>query len=96
VVLGRPSLETLQWTQALERLSPTHLFAEAIIAVLSPTTRALGPIFLEQLEGAVMGTPLPLDQSLLLAWPQTVGLLAATTLLFTIGYVLFQRQEVRA
>jgi ABC-2 type transport system permease protein len=96
VLLGRPSLETLQWTQALERLSPTHLFAEAIIAVLSPTTRALGPIFLEQLEGAVMGTPLPLDQSLLLAWPQTVGLLAATTLLFTIGYVLFQRQEVRA
>jgi hypothetical protein len=60
------------------------------------TTRALGPIFLEQLEGAVMGTPLPLDQSLLLAWPQTVGLVAATALLFTVGYVLFQRQEVRA
>jgi ABC-2 type transport system permease protein len=96
VLLGRPSLETLQWTQALERLSPTHLFAEAVIAVLSPTTRTLGPIFIDQLEGAVMGTPLPLGQSLLLAWPQTVGLLAATALLFTAGYVLFQRQEVRA
>jgi len=96
VLLGRPSLETLQWQQALERFSPTHLFGEAILAVLSPTTRALGPIFLEQLEGAVIGSPLPLDQSLLLAWPQTVGLLAATIVLFVIGYVTFQRQEVRA
>jgi ABC-2 type transport system permease protein len=96
VLLGRPSLETLQWQQALERLSPTHLFGEAILAVLSPTTRALGPIFLEQLEGAVIGSPLPLDQSLLLAWPHIVGLLAATIVLFVIGYVTFQRQEVRA
>jgi hypothetical protein len=63
-------VQTLQWQQALERLSTTHLFGEAIIAVLSPVTRALGPIFLEQLEGAVMGAPLPLGQSLLLAWPR--------------------------
>jgi len=96
VLLGRPSLETLQWQQALERLSPTHLFGEGVIAILSPSTRTLGPIFLEQLEGAVIGSPLPLDQSLLLAWPQLVGLLAATILLFAIGYVTFQRQEVRA
>jgi ABC-2 type transport system permease protein len=96
VLLGRPSLETLQLTQALERLSPTHLFGEAVVAVLSPMTRTFGPIFLDQLEGAVMGTPLPFGQSLLLAWPQTVGLIAATILLFVIGYVTFQRQEVRA
>ncbi len=96
ILLGRPSLETLQWQQALERLSPTHLFAEGLVAVLSPTTRALGPIFLEQLEGAVIGTPLPFWQSLLLAWPQMVGLVAATILLFAISYVAFQRQEVRA
>ena len=96
ILLGRPSLETLQWTQALERLSPTHLFGEAVIAVLSPMTRTLGPIFLEQIEGAVMGMPLPFGQSLLLAWPQTVGLIAATILMFAAGYVTFQRQEVRA
>jgi len=59
-------------------------------------TRTFGPIFLDQLEGAVMGMPLPFGQSLLLAWPQTVGLIAATILLFAIGYVTFQRQEVRA
>jgi ABC-2 type transport system permease protein len=96
ILLGRPSLETLQLTQALERLSPTHLFGEAVVAVLSPMTRTFGPVFLDQLEGAVMGTPLPFGQSLLLAWPQTVGLIAATILLFVIGYVTFQRQEVRA
>jgi ABC-2 type transport system permease protein len=96
ILLGRPSLETLQWTQALERLSPTHLFGEAVVAVLSPMTRTFGPIFLDQLEGAVMGMPLPFFQSLLLAWPQTVGLIAATVLLFVLGYVTFQRQEVRA
>jgi ABC-2 type transport system permease protein len=96
ILLGRPSLETLQWQQVLERLSPTHLFGEGVIAILSPSTRALGPIFLEQLQGAVIGSPLPFAQSLLLAWPQLVGLLAATILLFALGYVTFQRQEVRA
>jgi ABC-2 type transport system permease protein len=29
-------------------------------------------------------------------WAQIVGLIAATILLFVAGYVLFQRQEVRA
>jgi hypothetical protein len=43
--------------QTLERLSPTHLFGEAVVAV------TFGPIFLDQLEGAVMGTPLPFIQS---------------------------------
>ena len=44
-----------------------------MLAVLSPTTRALGPVFLDQLRGAVMGAPLPFGESLLIAWPQTVG-----------------------
>ena len=96
VLLGRPSIDTLVWQHTLGLLSPNQLFGEAVIAVLSPMTRTLGPIFLEQLEGAVMGTPLPLAQSLLIAWPQAIGLIAATILLFVIGYVVFQRQEVRA
>jgi ABC-2 type transport system permease protein len=96
VLFNQPSPETLAWQQGLERLSPTQLFGEATVAVLSPMTRSLGPIFLSQLEGAVIGTPLPLAQSLLIAWPQVVGLAAATILLFVLGYVAFQRQEVRA
>jgi ABC-2 type transport system permease protein len=95
-LLGIPSLPTLQWTQGLSRLSPNDLFNEAVVAVLSPDTRSLGPIFLSQLQGAVMGAPLPLGQSLMLAWPQAVSLVAGTIVLFAIGYVSFQRQEVRA
>jgi ABC-2 type transport system permease protein len=96
LMLGRPPIETLEWTQGLARLSPNQLFAESVEAILSPMTRSLGLIFVSQLEGAVMGTPLPLGQSILIAWPQAVGLIAATILLFVIGYVVFQRQEVRA
>ena len=65
-------------------------------AILSPTTRTLGSVFLEQLRGAVMGAPLPFGESVMIAWPQTVGLIAGTIVLFVVGYVLFQRQEVRA
>jgi ABC-2 type transport system permease protein len=64
-------------------------------AILSPATRSLGPVFLEQLQGAV-SAPLPLGQSLIIAWPQTVGLIAGMIVLFVAGYVVFQRQEVRA
>ena len=46
--------------------------------------------------GAVPGAPLPFGQSLLIAWPPIVGLIAATILIFVVGYLIFQRQEVRA
>ena len=82
--------------QMLARLSPSTLFGETVLAILHPTTRTLGPVYLSQLEGAVMGAPLPLSQSLLVAWPQIVGLIAASILLFVGSYVAFQRQEVRA
>jgi len=95
-LLGLPTPATLEWTQGLLRLSPNDLFSEVILAVLSPDTRSLGPIFLSQLQGAVLGAPLPLGQSLMLAWPQAVSLIATTIVLFVIGYISFQRQEVRA
>ncbi|MEJ2596990.1 MAG: ABC transporter permease [Anaerolineales bacterium] len=80
----------------LSRLSPNTLYAESMIAILRPEIRSLGIVLPIQLEGAVMGTPLPLNQSLLLVWPQLTGLIGITILLFALGYVLFQRQEIRA
>jgi ABC-2 type transport system permease protein len=82
--------------QMLARLSPSTLFGEVVLAILNPSTRTLGPIYLSQLQGAVIGAPLPLAESLIIAWPQIVGLIAGTILLFALGYVIFQRQEVRA
>jgi len=94
--LGLDTPDTAIWTQLLQRFSPNDLFGEAMLAVLSPTTRTLGPVFLDQLRGAVMGAPLPFGESVMIAWPQTVGLIACTIVLFVAGYILFQRQEVRA
>lgn len=95
-LLGLPTLATLEWTQALQRVSPNHLFGEVVLAVLSPATRSLGPIFLDQLQGAVNGAPLTFLDSLAIAWPQAVALIAGTIVLFSASYVAFQRQEVRA
>lgn len=92
-------LETLVTAvQIFARLSPATLYQEIMVVILDPSTRFLGPIYLylNQLQGAVMGAPLPLNQSLLIAWPQIVSLIASTIVVFVIGYVIFQRQEVRA
>ncbi|MFL4980627.1 MAG: ABC transporter permease [Xanthobacteraceae bacterium] len=94
--LGLPTPETTELQTALARLSPGTLFAEVVLALLDPTTRALGPIYLSQLQGAVVGAPLPMIESVMMALPQIVGLIAGTIVLFVIGYVVFQRQEVRA
>jgi ABC-2 type transport system permease protein len=94
--LGLETPATGLWAQFLLRFSPNDLFGEAMLAILSPTTRTLGAVFLDQLRGAVMGAPLPLSESIMIAWPQTVGLIASTIVLFVAGYITFQRQEVRA
>ena len=98
LLLGIPSPDTEAWQLALARISPNQLFAEAVLTILSPTTRSLGPLFdqLRSLQGAVIGSALPLRESLLIAWPQVVGLIAGAIVLFVATYVAFQRQEVRA
>lgn len=81
---------------ALSRFSPNTLYSEAMLALLQPTLRSVGFILPIQLEGAVLGAPLPVSQSLAIIWPQVTGLIAATIVLFALGYMLFQRQEIRA
>lgn len=80
----------------IQRISPITLYAETAIILLQPAVRSLGIVLPIQLDRAVLGTPLPIDQSLLLIWPHLTGLVAATILLFALGYVIFQRQEIRA
>jgi len=82
--------------QGLSRISPNVLYGEATLALLNPATRSLGLLFPSQLSGALMGAPLPLSASLGLVWPQIAGMIAALIVLFTIAYVSFQRQEIRA
>ncbi len=88
-------LRNWTWRQNLSRFSPAILYWEAITTILTPEIRTLGPVFLEQIEGAIPGT-LPLGQSLLLIWPHLTGLVAATLLCFAASYIIFMRQEIRA
>jgi ABC-2 type transport system permease protein len=89
-------LHTVNVGLGIARISPNTLFGETTLAFLNPETRALGPVLSSQMQGAVTGSPLPFGQSLLLVWPQLTGLVASVIVLFTIAYVTFQRQEVRA
>ena len=50
----------------LARLSPSALFAEVVLALLDPTTRALGPVYMHQLQGAVVGAASVFTESLLM------------------------------
>lgn len=82
--------------QAISRVSPATLYGEISVMLLDPSSRSVGPLFLGQLQGALIGAPLSTFQSLVIIWPQISGMVAAMLLLFTIAYVIFQRQEVRA
>ncbi len=88
-------LHTVEIGQGLARISPNTLFSETTLAFLNPSTRSLGLVLQSQMQGAVNG-PLPFGESVALVWPQVTGMLASFIVLFTIAYVLFQRQEVRA
>src|SRR6266702_2766568 len=95
-------LGQLSTQQAFARVSPGALYGEIVAVVLDPSVRStqqpllasMGLTLLER--GAIPGAPLPLLQSVLVVWAQIVSLVAATILLFVAGYVVFQRQEVRA
>lgn len=79
----------------LMRINPGQLFSEATTTLLMPSVRSLGPLTMEQVEGAIP-SPLPLGQSLLLVWPQVTGLIAGTLLFFALAYHYFMRKEIRS
>ncbi|MGK9165523.1 ABC transporter permease [Inquilinus limosus] len=91
-----PNIEHVETARALSRISPNGLFAEITVALLNPATRTLGPVLYSDLDGALIGAPLPAGQSFLLVWPQFPALIAAVIVLFVLAYLVFLRQEVRA
>ena len=82
--------------QTIERISPKTLYVESSRAVLSPLVVSLDVTSPESSEGLLPDTQLDLRQSLLLAWPQIVALIAVTVFLFGATYIAFMRQEIRA
>lgn len=92
-VMGMVNNQNVQ--QAISRVSPSTLFEEATIVVLSPNVRTLGPLLLSDVIGMVQA-PLPLAQSLLIVWPQIALLISLTLVCFAIAYAYFMREEIRA
>lgn len=92
------SLANAKFKLNLARVSPTTLYQESSAVLLIPETRTLDilGVLLVQNEPAAVPNPLSLGQSLLVIWPQAVGLVAATALCFAGAYISFMRQEVRA
>ena len=79
-------------------ISPSRLFTEATQATLDPSIQTLDvSTYLELNQNqSALPSVLSLEQSLLLVWPQFVGLIALTSGAFAVAYVSFMRQEVRA
>jgi ABC-2 type transport system permease protein len=85
----------LQAEVTLSRISPLTLFSESSTLLLDPTERTVDLVTFDQINRAIV-SDLTLGQSLLVVWPQIVGMIALTAALFAIAYVMFMRQEVRA
>ena len=84
-----------KFSLGLMRLAPSELFNEATTTLLMPSIRSLGPLTMEQLQGAIP-SPLPLGESIMIVWSQLTGLIAATVVCFAISYIVFMRREVRS
>ena len=80
---------------SLLRISPIELYNEVTNTLLMPSLRSLGPLSMEQVQGAIP-SPLPIGQSLLVSFPQLTGLIAVTLLCFGLSYIIFMRREVRS
>ncbi len=79
----------------LDRFSPYYLYCEAASTLLNPNIRTLGITTQASYSGAV-ASYLSFDQSVLLIWPHLTCMLALTIAAFTISYIAFMRQEIRA
>ncbi len=79
----------------LNRISPYYLYSEAASTIMNPSVRAVNAVTVKQAQGAISGY-LSFGQSLLLVWPNLVGILALMTAAFGGSYIGFMRQEIRS
>lgn len=88
-------MDNYELEQSLNRLSPYYLYCEAVSTILNPNVRTIGITTQASLSGA-LASYLTFDQSVLLVWPHLTCMLALTMAAFTVAYISFMRQEIRA
>jgi ABC-2 type transport system permease protein len=98
-------IRAAQTQNFIKRLSPHTLYTEASRVLLIPidpvasgsfTPATIDEVIQASDQRRYVGSRLSIEQSLLLVWPQVVGLVALTTVMFAGAYVAFMRQEIRA
>jgi len=97
-------IRAAQTQNLIRRMSPHTLYSEAATVLLIPndpvSAGSFTPATIDEVVQATDDRRIPsrlsIEQSLLLVWPQVVGLVALTTVVFAAAYVVFMRQEVRA
>ena len=97
-VTAEATLSHARLEQQLASISPSTIFEQVTTALLNPGATAVAVPNLGQVIqlNQQVPTQLSLQQSLLVAWPQIVLLVAITVALFVAAYLAFLRQEVRA
>jgi ABC-2 type transport system permease protein len=83
------------YPQGILYFSAPYLYTQASSIIMIPVNRLVGPVTYEQVV-AMVPTPLPLSQSLLIIWPHLTALTAAMIFTFTVSYVMFVRMEIRS
>lgn len=79
----------------LVQIMPNELFSEITSTLFMPAIRSLGPLTTEQLNGSIPGA-LTVGQSLMVVFPQIIGLVALTVICFLLSYISFMRREIRS
>jgi ABC-2 type transport system permease protein len=75
-------------------ISPAVLYSESIRVLLIPSHPVM--FVLSLYYTGLEPDPLSIGQSLLIAWPQMISLIALTALCFAGSYIKFMREEIRA
>jgi len=82
---------------ALSRISPCTLYGEATLGLLTPELGTMNSAMLiVSTYSGRMSNPLPLEESLIIVWPQIVSLIALSIICFAISYIRFMREEIRS
>lgn len=79
----------------LQRTSPYYLYNEAATTLLNPDVRFIGYTTTNALYGA-LESYLSFGQSVLLVWPHLTCMVALVLAAFTVSYIAFMHQEIRA
>lgn len=94
VPLGNLSIAGEKFKLGILRFAPSQMFSDVTVSILMPSVRSLGSLTTQQIQGAIPG-PIPVGQSIMLVWPQLIGLIALTVLCFVLSYISFMKKEIR-